>query len=297
MSWDMRVIPALSTIYVRIAISWQVYPWKQDVAPAEPVGLNPRDFNFPLIYCSLRQYTCHGTRWDICAICERSETARRCEYLGWAPKHANWLRHRSVCTWCVSWISLSSPRYVLKVYSCRCRASGILSTVIYLITTHFDDELYDYLLQIGVEFEFIWMSRKWSYTKAMFLLVRYLPIVNVYFVLHSMSSFCMILALWFLCATSPQINFLSTFRPRAARGLFHFGWVGLRCYFFARRILTAHSFYRRRVSFGRTRVKLLLNGNILLTTKQLSLWLGLAPCGVSIEELWLPLACCGWLFW
>jgi len=48
--------------------------------------------------------------------------------------------------------------------------------------------IYDYLLTLPLEIKFIWFSR-WGYTKALFLLVRYMPFLDVAFVLLSQLSF------------------------------------------------------------------------------------------------------------
>jgi len=43
--------------------------------------------------------------------------------------------------------------------------------------------IYDYILTIGFEITLIWPS-PWNYTKVLFILARYIPLINVYFLLH-----------------------------------------------------------------------------------------------------------------
>jgi len=44
--------------------------------------------------------------------------------------------------------------------------------------------IYDYLLTIRLEVIFVWFS-PWTYTKVLFLFARYLPIINIYFLIHN----------------------------------------------------------------------------------------------------------------
>jgi len=45
--------------------------------------------------------------------------------------------------------------------------------------------IYDWLLQLNSEFIFIWRSGKWGYTQLIYIIVRYLPLINVYFLLNN----------------------------------------------------------------------------------------------------------------
>jgi len=44
--------------------------------------------------------------------------------------------------------------------------------------------IYDYILMLHLEVKLIWFSR-WSYTKVLFLLLRYMPFVEIYLALHN----------------------------------------------------------------------------------------------------------------
>lgn len=45
--------------------------------------------------------------------------------------------------------------------------------------------LYDWVLTIHLEVKHVWLAN-WNYTKILFLLTRYLPIANGYFILRRM---------------------------------------------------------------------------------------------------------------
>lgn len=42
---------------------------------------------------------------------------------------------------------------------------------------------YDYILTWYLEYKYIWRS-KWGHTKILFLLTRYTPMINAYFILY-----------------------------------------------------------------------------------------------------------------
>lgn len=49
-------------------------------------------------------------------------------------------------------------------------------------------QFYDFFLVVHLEIELIWFS-KWNYTKVMYLLTRYVPMSNAFFMLYSKSFF------------------------------------------------------------------------------------------------------------
>jgi hypothetical protein len=61
-----------------------------------------------------------------------------------------------------------------------------MNLVVWLdILTECMPQLYDYVLTLHEEVRIIWFGSPWTYTKALFILTRYLPALGVFFLLRS----------------------------------------------------------------------------------------------------------------